>query len=700
VEIRGLLRFLSSAASTNVEAMKALSRVGLICGVAVLSFGSFCQAQSNSSANRIVDLNTPRSFPSITSPEQWQARATEIRQQVLVSCGLWPMPEKTPLKAKISGRIDRDGYSIEKVYFETWPGLFLAGNLYRPLGRGNGPFPAILNPHGHWANGRMADNKDGSIAGRCISFARQGMIAFSYDMIGYNDTHFAGAPPDQSFSDLHHQVATNQADLLWNISLMGLQTWNSIRALDFLESLPDTDPKRLACTGESGGGTQTFILGSIENRLAAQAPVVMVSHTMQGGCLCENAPGLRVEFSNMEIAAAAAPRPQILVAATGDWTKETPTVEGPAVAHIYQLLQHPERFTNVRFNFDHNYNQTSREAVYSWFGEWLLHCDKPETLKEKAFQKEPDPELRVFAKSELPDGAMTLPQFLQSVRELHRREWKSLLPHDPKGLRRYQGVMTPAWRHTLQVDWPNLKPQVHMDNILDFPGFSVTPIMIAGAGQERGVLCTYWTPAGKAEPSTRIVVLAVANPTGRAEVSSTPPESISNYLQKGLTVLRIEDYSSGPTPEVFKDFFTTYNRTELQERVRDLLTVCSAARSIAGGKQTAKVILAGQGRAGLYALLAAPGADAVIADCNGLDLSNESNLLSPDLFCPGILAMGGFEGAAILAAPHPLFLYQVGQNFPTDSLVSAFKAAGAPGKLRIVVGNQTDSEMAEKAAYF
>jgi hypothetical protein len=377
-------------------------------------------------------------------------------------------------------------------------------------------------------------------------------------------------------------------------------------------------------------------------------------------------------------------------------------VEGPAVAHIYQLLGHPERFTSIRFNFDHNYNQTSREAVYAWFGQWLLHANEPKTIKEKPFQKEPDADLRAFVKDELPSGAMTLPQFLQCVRELHRRELKSLVPHDKNGMSRYQTLMTPAWRHTLQVDWPNLKAQVHPDKTLVFPTFNVTPLMIAGAGQERGILCTYWTPAGKAQqPSTRIVVLAEANPTGRAEVSTTPPESISHYLQKGLTVLRIEDYSSGPTPEVFKDFFTTYNRTELQERVRNILTVCSAARSIGGDKQTRpKVILAGEGRAGLYAVLAAPGADAVIADCNGLDLSDESNLLAPDLFCPGILAMGGFEGAAMLAAPRPLFLYHVGQNFPTDSLESAFKAAGAPGKLRVAAGNQTDSEMAEKAAYF
>jgi hypothetical protein len=66
--------------------------------------------------------------------------------------------------------------------------------LYRPVGKGNGLFPGVLNPHGHWPNGRMADNKDGSIAARCISFARQGMVTFSYDMVGYNDTHFADSP--------------------------------------------------------------------------------------------------------------------------------------------------------------------------------------------------------------------------------------------------------------------------------------------------------------------------------------------------------------------------------------------------------------------------------------------------------------------------------------------------------------------------
>ncbi|HTL16344.1 MAG TPA: acetylxylan esterase [Patescibacteria group bacterium] len=670
----------------------------------VLCFGYLVHAQTTKpgpATNRVVDLNTPRTFPAISSAKQWEERAKEIRQQVLVSCGLWPMPEKKPIAPQIFGKIERDGYSIEKVYFETWPGLYLAGNLYRPLGRGHGPFPAILNPHGHWSNGRMADTKDGSIAGRCISFARQGMIAFSYDMIGYNDTHFADASPAQSFSDIHHQVATNKTDLLWNISLMGLQTWDSIRALDFLETLPDADPKRLAVTGESGGGTQTFMLGSIENRLAAQAPVVMVSHTMQGGCLCENAPGLRVEFSNMEIAAAAAPRPQLLVAATGDWTKDTPTVEGPSIAHIYQLLNHPERFSYVRFNFDHNYNQTSREAVYSWFGKWLLGAKDPAALKEKPFTKEPDDDLRVFVKNELPQGAMPMPQFLKSLREMHRRQWKSLLPQNGQELARYQSVMLPAWRHTLQVDWPNVGAQAHAEKPVTCGQYNATSINVVRIGHEPGVLCTHWIPSDIKNNPSKLVVVALANPTGRPENVTAPPLAALPFLQQGLAVVTVDAYSSGSTPDVFRDFYTTYNRTELQERVGDLMAVCAAARSIGTQKASpVPITLSGSGRAGLYALLAAPAADAVIADCDSLDLSDESTLLAPDLFCPGILAMGGFEAAAVLAAPHPLFLHNTGVNFPTDSLQTAYQAIGVQGKLRIELGHQTDSEIALNAAHF
>jgi hypothetical protein len=612
---------------------------------------------------------------------------------------LWPLLEKTPLQAHVFGKIEREGYSVEKVYFQPLPHFYLAGNLYRPLGRGKGPFPAILNPHGHWKEGRLADTKGGSTAGRCISFARQGMIAFSYDMVGYNDTFFAeygGVPADKRYLS-HRHFATNQVNLLWNISLMGLQTWNSIRALDFLESLPDVDRQRLACTGESGGGTQTFMLGAVEDRLAAQAPVVMVSHTMQGGCLCENAPGLRVEYSNMEIAAAAAARPQILVAASGDWTKDTLTVEGPAIERIYQLLNAPDRFRYVRFDFGHNYNQTSREAVYGWFGKWLLR--QPDvTPKEEAYQKEPDADLRVFPDGSLPDDALTEAQLISSLKNRHRVQWEPLTVRDRAGLGEFKRLMQPAWRHTLQVEWPARAVRCRAENVRETGGYTTAALRIDRSEGGAGVLASYWAPPGiLTNPAPRVVVVCNGkNAAALANGGARPAGLPLVLLQRGLAVLVVDRFSTGDLPNQFTNFYTTYNRTELQERVRDLLTVCTAAGSVADpwGPRFFDVTLLGTGRAGLWALLAAPAAGAVVADCDAFDVTSDEALLTPDLYCPGIRNIGTFEGGAMLAAPHPLLLHNTGDRFPTAALRSTYRAMRATDKVRVVAAALPDEELA------
>ena len=647
----------------------------------------------------VKDLNTPRDFPKIDSRAAWQARAKEIRQQVLVSCGLWPLPEKTPLQPHIFGKIECEGYSVEKVYFQPVPRFYLAGNLYRPLGRGNGPFPAILNPHGHWNEGRLADSKDGSAAARCISFARQGMVAFSYDMVGYNDTlipDHGNVPADRHYLG-HRQFATKPADLLWNVSLMGLQTWDSIRAVDFLVSLPDVDRKRLACTGESGGGTQTFMLGAVEDRLAAQAPVVMVSHTMQGGCLCENAPGLRVEYSNMEIAAAAAPRPQILVAATGDWTKDTLTVEGPAIEHIYQLLDAPDKFRAVRFDFGHNYNQTSREAVYDWFGKWLLKHPDPALLKEAPYQKEPDSDLRVFPDGKLPEDALSEDRLIESLKNTHRAQWGALVVRNKTGLEWFKKLMEPAWRHTLQIESADGEARCRAERVRQVGEYTAATLKISRSEAGPTVLASYWAPPGFTNEShPRVVVICSGTEAPTLSDADAKPAGVPLALLKnGLAVLVVDRFSTGAASNQFTNFYSTYNRTQLQERVRDLVTICTVAGSTADprGPRFCEVTLWGIGRAGLWALLAAPAAGAVIANCDQLDADSDEALLAPDLFCPGIRNIGTFEGAAMLAASHPLLLHNTGEEFPTDALRSTYRAMGASDKLRVVAARLPDDEL-------
>jgi len=654
---------------------------------------------SDQRAGAVKDLNTPRTFPKIESRTEWQARAKEIRENTLVSCGLWPLPEKTPLDAHVFGKVERDGYSVEKVYFQTYPGFYLAGNLYRPLDKGNGPFPAILNPHGHWANGRMADTDEGSIAARCINFAKQGMIAFSYDMVGYNDTGFPDWPQGEEFYKRHRRFATNEVNLLWNISLMGLQTWNSIRALDFLESLAGADKSRLACTGASGGGTQTFILGAVDDRPAAQAPIVMVSHSMQGGCSCENAPGLRVDYSNMEIAAVPAPRPQILVAATGDWTKMTLTVEGPAVGGIYTLLNAADRLRYVRFDFNHNYNQTSREAVYEWFGKWLLKLRDPSSLKEAAYTTEPDAELRVWPDGKLPAGALPEKEFIHSLIQRDRAQLDALRPRDRESLDRFKKVMEPAWRHTLQIHFPEGNLLVEAGEVSKVGNYTVSHLAIGRAGKGDRLPVLMISP--KRDVLRNLVVLA--HPKGKSawlDQGGAPAGLAKKILDRGSSIVLFDAFRTGGLAsgdaaagrKRFDLFFTAYNRTDLQERVQDCVTVCAFAQRHTKGR---RIAICGTGRAGLWALLAAPAADVVAADCDSLDLSGDEALLNDDLFAPGLRKMGAFAGAAALATPHPLLLHNTGRNFATGLLRDAYAAGRAEKMFREEQRQLSDDKLAE-----
>src|SRR6266849_2849906 len=220
---------------------------------------------------------------------RYASRAAWLREHVLASSGLLPLPEKTPLRAQVFDEQKHDDYSVAKVYFQSLPGFFVTGNLYAPAGRG--PFPAVLLPHGHWIYGRLENTEISSIPGSALSLARQGFVAFTYDMVGYDDSR-----------QLTHAFG-GRRESLWGLSLAGLQLWNGIRSLDFLQSRPEVDAERIGAAGASGGGTQTFLLAAVDERVKVAVPVNMISLHMQGGCLCENPPGLRLDTNNVELAA-------------------------------------------------------------------------------------------------------------------------------------------------------------------------------------------------------------------------------------------------------------------------------------------------------------------------------------------------------------------------------------------------------------
>jgi hypothetical protein len=287
--------------------------------------------------------------------EEWERHAAHLRRRILLASGLWPLPGKPVLHTRPHNRFNQGTYTTECVLIETWPGLWIAANFYLPVKRA-GKVPGILVAHGHWTNGRLENTDNCSTPSLCANLASQGFAALAYDMVGYNES-------DQ----LPHKFGNSPEEQAWHYGPLGVQLWNSIRMLDYLASRDEIDGDRLGMTGASGGGTQTFLLAALDPRLKAVAPVNMISAHFQGGCECENASGLRWSTNNVETGAMAAPRPQLLVAATGDWTRDVPRVEYPAIRKIYGLYGAEDQITTWQQSAGHNYNLPSREAVYRFF---------------------------------------------------------------------------------------------------------------------------------------------------------------------------------------------------------------------------------------------------------------------------------------------------------------------------------------------
>lgn len=388
-----------------------------------------------------LDGSFPWSPPA--NAEAWPARAQRVREQALATLGLLPLPSRSPMNPRIHGRVEREEYTVERVIFESAPGFFVTGSLYRPkpgLGSAgsDGKRAAVLCPHGHWPDGRFMDESAAGVKkeldtggevfteaahsplqARCVHLARLGCVVFHYDMLGYADSVQIGMEVAHTFKAQRPDM--NEADGWglfspraegWFQSVMGLQTWNSIRALDFIESLPEVDPKRIGVTGASGGGTQTFLLGAVDPRPAAIFPAVMVSTSMQGGCTCENASGLRVGTGNVELAALFAPKPMMITSAD-DWTKEISTKGFPELRSHWNHLGAPDHVAlHNRTEFGHNFNAPSRAAMYGWFNTHLGLDLLPPALVEKDFRRLSRDELTVWtADHPAPSGAAIGPDF-------------------------------------------------------------------------------------------------------------------------------------------------------------------------------------------------------------------------------------------------------------------------------------------------
>ncbi len=646
-------------------------------------------------------------YPTYTFPavDAWRERATHLRRHILAACGLLPMPDKAPLAPVIFQRIEREDYTVEKVYFESWPGFYVTGNLYRPRGT-QGPFPGVLSPHGHWGEGRFADESEpaGGVPMRAIGLARLGCVVFTYDMVGYGD----------SKRQIGHSFASEQNEL-WGLSLMKLQLWNAIRGLDFLQSLPDVDPEKLACTGASGGGTQTFILMAVDDRVKAAAPVCMVSAFMQGGCECENAPLLRLDTINPEIAALMAPRPLILVSASGDWTSKSPSVEYPMVRSVYELLGAADRIASAHFEAPHNYNRNSREAVYNFFLKWLLAAPPATPYKEPPYTLEKREDLSVWHGRELPAGARDRAALEAYLREEAKARLRNYLPKDSAALARFRETIGEYYRHVVYVRGrtegappaAEILGLLHLREAAGAPDLACLQLCITRDDQKIPALL-YSPPRGDLELPSRVGAALLVHPDGKAALIDAARGQVGPVLgallRRNLPVLAIDVFLTGEFHSAFAPaqrahvdkMFTTYNRTTVVERVRDI----AAAAALLEGKVAGRIAVIGLGRAGKWVALAAPylpESAAILVDLK--DYASESEAAwQGDDFAPHIVGVGGIETAAALAAPRSMAFFNTSTAFRGAWILAAYVAAGATDRLSITSNDLTPDDLAALAA--
>jgi len=288
--------------------------------------------------------------------------------------------ERLPLHARVSGEIAREGYIIRKVIFESLPEYYVTANLYIPT-TGKGPFPAVLTPCGHSANGKAYDVYQHLFVG----LVKRGYVVLSYDPMGQGERYqywdFLERETLLKGPDNQHAMAGLQ-EMLLGQNLARYFIWDGIRGLDYLTSLPEVDPSRLGVTGNSGGGTLTTYISMLDERVKVASIVTFITSLpkkIEARNLDREAdpeqdiPGLLAAgLDHTEFVGMIAPRPVLIGAATRDFFPIEGTRQTFAeLQSLYQILGVPERIKMVAFDHPHMYSLPLREATYAWFDHWL-----------------------------------------------------------------------------------------------------------------------------------------------------------------------------------------------------------------------------------------------------------------------------------------------------------------------------------------
>jgi len=364
----------------------------------------------------------------LSAPDEVAKRRAYLREQMIRDLG--GFPERTPLNARVVGALDREGYKIEKVIIESQPHFYVTGNLYLPK-TGRPPYPGVLFPLGHELGGKSNADWQQTLG----DFARRGYICFTWDPIGqgervqlYDPDREEGKIP--ASTDEHTDIGLQC--LLIGDNVARYTIWDGMRALDYLLSRPEVDPARIACTGNSGGGTHTAYLSALDDRIKVAMPSCYITSWRRlletiGPQDAEQClpPWIAQGLDHGDFILAFSPKPYLILSAIRDFfsingARETYQEE----QHVYTVMGAPEKLRQFEADNGHGYLQPRRMAAYRWLGKWFKgqEDDTPEEPVALASEEE----LRCTD-----SGQVTVSLEGETVFSLNRKRYERVKPQRP-----------------------------------------------------------------------------------------------------------------------------------------------------------------------------------------------------------------------------------------------------------------------------
>jgi cephalosporin-C deacetylase-like acetyl esterase len=547
-------------------------------------------------------------YEKIKTPEQ--ARAYQERQRQFFVAQLGGFPERTPLEPQVVGRIQRDGYRVEKIIFQSQPRHYVTAALYLPDAKP--PYPGVLVPCGHSDNGKAMD----SYQRICILLAKNGMAAFCYDPIDQGERYQL---LDQRGKPLaggtigHSLVGVGSALLGRNCATF--RVWDGMRAIDYLESRPEIDPKRIGCTGNSGGGTLTSYLMALDGRIAVAAPSCFLTslRRLVETILPQDAEqNIHAQISfgmdHADYVMMRAPRPTLMCVATRDFFDIGGAWDSFRQAkRFYGRLGFPERVEIVETDATHGFSVDLRVGTVRWMRRWLLKADdaivetKAAVLTDKELQCTPEGQvMRLPGARSVYDLNLDLEKQLAEARKRFWKENSRQAALDE--VRRITGIPSTYLaatggkaektgsieRQGYRVDKLVLQPE---------PGIAL-PALLFVPHKATGPAVLYVNAAGK-------------------EADAGPGGSIEKVVEQGQAVLAVDLRGLGETQAAGKDGIAKYLGPEwtdaflaymldtsyLAMRIRDILF---CAEFLGKGREVHLVSVGHTGPAALHAAALEP----------------------------------------------------------------------------------------------